>query len=128
MSDISQGEIIRYMERQDKLMSEIIAQQKIMGETLSANTVILKNISEQTTKTNGRVNKLEAQKEEDEKRFDLIEKKQVYVVGIVAGIMGVSGIIWAVFTWIVPEPVKTVDEVTFNQLQSLVKQYEENEN
>lgn len=131
MSDISQGELLRYMERQDKLMSEIISEQKLMGETLSANTVILKNINEQTTKTNGRVNKLEAQKEEDEKRFDSIEKKQVYVIGFVAGISLIGGITWAIVTWIIPNPTETVSEETFSTVyQAFIKskEYEEAKN
>lgn len=128
--EVSQGEIIRYMERQDKLISEIIIQQKLMGETLSANTIILKNINEQTTKTNGRVNKLEDQKEADEKRFDSIEKKQVYVIGFVAGVTLLGGVTWAVLTWIIPNPTQEVDDKTFNQIQALIKtnqmKYEEN--
>jgi hypothetical protein len=108
MTDISSGEILRFMERHDELVTKIIAEQKQVGETLSANTVILKNILEQTTGITIRVNKLEG--------FRFIAK----------GVFLAIGVMWTVFTFVVPYVKeyysgKTVSDEEFNQLKS---QYE----
>ena len=132
MSEISQGEFLRYMERQDRIMSSLSEDLKQVSETLTSNTVLIKNIDVQTTKTNGRVTKLEEQKEIDdqknEERFDKIERNQTYVVGFVAGVAILGGATWGIIRWIYPDPVKTVSEETFNKVLEAYNQaklYEE---
>lgn len=103
--EVTSGEIQRYMERQDKLMSEVISEQKNVGENLSSIKEVLKQVLVQTTKTNGRVNRLEG--------FRFIAK----------GVFITIGVMWTVFTFVVPYvkdyyTAKTVSDEEFNNFRA----------
>lgn len=104
------SEMLRFMEDQKEVNKELREKLDAMAVTLTTNTVILKETHQQTLKTNGRVNKLEAFRNWS------------------TGVLAALGFFWGFIQFIYPIITARREQYTseqFDKINSLLDQYEE---
>jgi len=125
MSDtVAPGEILRFMKESKADTKELGEKVSTLHTQMSVVAQNVERVLEQTTKTNGRVNKLEDENGKSNERIKSVENKILYFMAASATVVVVSGIAWAVFTFFYnpKASAKTAEvELTDEQFNTMVK-------